>query len=347
MENQANHDIETFDINILRQKHITLEDRDGAFSKALRRQFRTIDGKPSHLPILYAGGTEARGIAFIEPSGGGKTTTINRVLKQFEPIQMNPDTGLPRYVSLTVKSPATLRSIGVDLLEQLGVPRPADRTKVYEVWSMVKHRIQLLDISLIWFDEAQDMFRKQENGQHVPELTTEIDNIFRMLKNLMQGPNPVVVVISGTQVLSAITTLDTQIDRRLDSIVPAPLHDATDQGFITDIACKYASIAGLETKLSPEFGARLLRAGRFRLGRSIDYIISSIQTCFEVADHVLRDEHFAMRWDQKEKLPLTQNMFRSPDWQNIEFPEEIAVRQHAEQAISAASKKRRGRKRAS
>jgi hypothetical protein len=137
----------------LRSQHVVTE-RDCHFEAQLLRQFEVKDGQMTHEPVRYTGGTETNGIAFIEGSGGGKTTAILEVLRNFEPLTLNPDTDEPRYLHMKVESPATLRSLGVAILDKLGAEGVGERTKVYEVWNMVRHCLARRGITLVWLDEA-------------------------------------------------------------------------------------------------------------------------------------------------------------------------------------------------
>ena len=76
---------------------------------------------------------------------------------------------------MKVESPATLRSLGTGILQKLGVDRIAERAKVYDIWEVVRHRIQWIGITLVWIDEAHDMFRAAASS--------ETDNMFKMLKS--------------------------------------------------------------------------------------------------------------------------------------------------------------------
>lgn len=124
----------------LRAAHIVTE-RDREFEAQLLRQFQIKDGRMTYEPVRYTAGTETNGIAFIEGSGGGKTTAIIQVLRNFEPLALNPETGEPRYLHMKVESPATLHSLGVAILSKLDVEGVAARTKVYEIWNMVRVRL--------------------------------------------------------------------------------------------------------------------------------------------------------------------------------------------------------------
>lgn len=133
----------------LRAKHLVTE-RDHLFSAELSRLFEyDEDGALTHRPVLFTGGTETHGITFIEGSGGGKTTAILKVLRNFEPLKCNPETGAPRWLHVSVESPATLRSLGISILRRLGVDHISDRARVYEIWAWVRHGMMRRGIFLL------------------------------------------------------------------------------------------------------------------------------------------------------------------------------------------------------
>ena len=288
------------------------------------------DGHLTAEPVRVTAGTETHGIAFIEGSGGGKTTAIRRVLEKFEPLVLNPETGVPRWLFLKVESPATLRSLGVDILKKLGIDRVADRTKVYEVWDMVRKRLQVMDIKLLWIDEAQDLF-----GEHI---TAETNAMFRMLKGMMQGEHPVVVVLSGTDRLKSITLMDGQINRRFAKICPPPLEFAADNEGLEKIVNAYAQKAGLKTDISPETVNRIIRAGRHRFGRCIELIIRAIGCALDDQAIALRIEHFEIAFGTHEGGEITENIFAVKDWTSIVLKDDDAA------AITVAENRKRGRK---
>ena len=115
--------------------------------RALQDQIRALfrigpDGEPTHEPIRFTAGTEAHGVILVAGPGTGKTTDLHHVLRGFHALQDNPETGMPRYLHISVASPATLRSLGCQFLEKLGLERVSDRSKVHEIWSMVRKLLQ-------------------------------------------------------------------------------------------------------------------------------------------------------------------------------------------------------------
>lgn len=297
----------------LRSQHVVTE-RDRNFEAQLLRQFEVEDGQMTHEPVRYTGGTETNGIAFIEGSGGGKTTAIIEVLRHFEPLALNPETGEPRYLHTKVESPATLRSLGVAILGKLGAEGVAERTKVYDIWNMVRFRLARSGITLLWLDEAHDLFRSATSA--------ETDNMFKMLKGLMQGDHPVVLVLSGTERLSSITGLDPQVSRRFTKIRPKPLAFGVDNSRIKGLVQGYAGKAGLDVALSDDVINRLIYGSRYRFGRCVVCILEAIECALMDDAEALDVQHFADAWAQREGCDVTNNVFTAVEWMAIDLEDE-------------------------
>lgn len=298
----------------LRKSHVETE-RDRTFEKVLRKKFeRDAEGMITCQPVRTTGGTETSGIAFIEGSGGGKTTSILEVLRKFEPLAENPETGCPRHLNVKVETPATLRSLGVEILKKLGVDKVSGSVRVYEIWDMVRFRLKLMGISLLWIDEAHDMFKSTSGA--------ETENMFKMLKGLMQGDHPVVLVLSGTERLSQITGLDPQVNRRFSKVRPSPLAFAVDNPRIKALIGAYARKAGLQTAIDGDTINRLIHGSRYRFGRSVVTLIEAIECALEDGASTLKREHFEDAWATREGCSIEQNVFSAMDWMSIELGDE-------------------------
>jgi hypothetical protein len=319
-------------VDALRSQYVVTE-RDQILGRLLNRLFLADeDGQPTHMPVLFTAGTETQAISFVDGSGSGKSTTTFEVMRNFKPLAHNPETGMPRWLHVKVESPATLRSLGALILKKLGVDKISDRAKVYEVWDMVRHRIALMGIQLLWLDEAHDLF-----GQTA---SVETNNMFKMLKGLMQGDHPIVLLLSGTQRLSQITSLDPQINRRFHKIMPKPLAFGVDNDNLRGIIAGYAEIAKLPADLDGDVINRLIHAGRHRFGRCIEIIIAAIECALHEGATSLRLQHFATAWAEKESCDIRQNVFMAANWAAIEL-EDKDTEISAEMAALAAKRNKK------
>lgn len=317
----------------LRDTHVETQ-RDKEFDWQLRRLFKVAaDGSYTHHPVRFTRGTETRAIVAIDAAGSGKTTSILKGLQEFEALANNPETGQPRWVAAKVESPSTLRSIACSILRKTGFVTLSERTKVYDLWALVRHRLMVQGISLLWLDEAHDLFRSESK---------EVESTLEMLKSLMQGDHPVVLVLSGTEKLAELTQIvDRQGPRRFNNIMPMPLQIGVDNDRIADLVGAYATHCGLKVRLKSDTISRLIRGSRNRFGTCIDLIINAIEIALHQSADSLAVEHFEIAWGQLDGCELSQNVFAVNDWTTLEFPEEQADQNNG----APGQRPRAGRKR--
>lgn len=294
---------------VLRAMHVPNE-RDEAIGKQLLRLLQRDDtGCPLALPCRFTAEKETRGIAVIEPAGGGKTTAVRRVLQSIPALTQNLETGMPRYLELQVPSPATLKSVGFAILDALAMPAKSVNAKEWEIWNAVRHRLGLLGITVLWLDEAQDLLMSKS--------ISETENSLRMIKSLMQGPNAVIPILSGTQRLAEIMRLDPQVSRRFTRIVPADLQHGVDEGSLLGLIGAYCGKAGIAVGVSDDMPARLITASRHRFGRSVETIVNAIESALWDGATMLTTDHFAEAWAMQEGCDPGDNVFLVPDWLSI------------------------------
>ncbi|SFQ23523.1 TniB family NTP-binding protein [Tranquillimonas alkanivorans] len=295
----------------LRSMHVPNE-RDAEVAKQILRLLeRDAEGRPRPVACRFTAERETRGIAMIEPAGGGKTTAVRRVLQSIPALSENPETGLPRYLELQVPSPATLKSVGLTILSALGLPAKSPNAREWEIWEAVRHRLALLGIVVLWLDEAQDLLMAKS--------ISDTENSLRMIKSLMQGPHAVIPILSGTQRLASMTALDPQVSRRFSKIVPADLQHGTDDENLLGMIDAYCDKAGVEAVLSPDLPARLITASRRRFGRAVEIVVNAIECALWDEAKVLTTDHFAEAWAVQEGCETDQNVFSAQDFLSIEL----------------------------
>ena len=294
----------------LREMHVPNE-RDQEVRRHLDRCFQVDDdGNSLPIPARFTG-NEARGIVVIEPAGGGKTTAIRTVLSETEVLARNPDTGEPRYLELQIPNPASLKSVGIAILDATGMPGVTEKTTAAVIWSTVRHRLGLLGIVVLWLDEAQDLVMAKS--------ATETEMTLRMIKSLMKGDAPVIPILSGTQRLAEMTCYDPQVSRRFSKIWPSDLQHGADEGNLIGLIQAYCAEAGLSADLRDDIPARLIVASRRRFGRAVEMIINAIEMALIDGDETLTIDHFAEAWAMQEDCNPNGNLFLEPDWLSIEL----------------------------
>lgn len=300
----------------LRARHVVTE-RDREVQAQLCRLLHVDEtGQITAEPVRFTAGLESRGIILIEPAGGGKTTAIRNVLQEFPALGTHPDTGAPRVLQVQVESPATLRSILRALLREMGLTRVSSRTSAWELLDLVKNRIAATGATTIWLDEAQDLFLSRS--------TREIDDMLKMIKGLMKGPNSVVVILSGTERLIEIAGYDPQVNRRFTKIIPGDLQIGADNDGLTEVICDYCAPAGLTFDGSGSVVSRLIYGSRHRFGRAVETTINAIERALFEGDTILGRQHFAEAWGMQEMCAWDRNVFVSPDWHKFELDAQAA-----------------------
>lgn len=304
----------------LRRIHIENERRRDFEEQLLMLLEKAPDGTPLPIPVRFAAELETRGIALIEAAGGGKTTAIRTVLTGSDVLAHNPLTGAPRFVHVSVESPATQKSLGIAILRETGIDHVAPRGTVWEIWRLVRHRLADMGVVVLWIDEAHDLF-----DQRSPR---ELDDMLKMLKSLMQGEAAVIVVLSGTDLLSGIVRSDPQVDRRFRKIHPRALAIGADTADVADLVQLYCDEAGLRCAFRNNLASRLIHASRGRFGRVIETTIDAIGRALQEGADTLTAEHFAEAWGANEGCSWARNVFVAENWAEIDLdpePLDLAV----------------------
>jgi hypothetical protein len=287
----------------LRSLHIPTE-RDRELRLHLDRLLEVdAEGRQLPEPVRFAGGLETRGIAMIDGPGGGKTASINRLLTRLP--ALNPPDG-PRWLGEQVPSPATLKSLGFVVMSATGIPCSSTSMPAHHIWEGIKKRLMHLKITVLWIDEAHDLF--------VSRSERDVDEMLKVLKSLMQREGAVIVILSGTERLREITSKDPQVDRRFLKVVPRPFVLGADEKAVGGLVASCAEKAGLGLDWSTELSGRLIHASRGRFGRTVETTINAIEQAFINGASRLGQVHFAEAWGMQEGCPWHENVFVTLDW---------------------------------
>ncbi|WP_171207159.1 TniB family NTP-binding protein [Ruegeria sp. HKCCA0235A] len=262
----------------LRSYHIDTE-RDGEILRQLNRLLKKDgNGDPIPEPRRFTGNLETQGVAIIEASGGGKTTAVNHVLSNHSALKPRSGEDWPRYFCIQVPSPATLKSLGREVLTATGLTEVSMRLTAWELWRLVRHRLALLGIVVLWFDEAHDMFLSGS--------AREIEDMLKMLKSLMQNDSAIIPILSGTERLSEITSYDPQVNRRFSKVVPSPLVAGKDNSDLLGLIESFCDVAELKLSRERNLTDRLIFASRQRFGRAVETILDAIECAKEEGSRV-------------------------------------------------------------
>jgi hypothetical protein len=267
-------------------------------------------------PVKHGGKGETRGILVLDGAGGGKTSLVNRALSRHPALQADTSGTMP-WVSVSVPSPATLKSLGFAILKETGYKVTSTRRERWLIWEMIRERFEMLGTKVLWIDEAHDLFHG--GSKH------EIEDMLKTIKALMQGDSAVIVILTGVSRLGQITNVDDQVRRRFSRIdLPSVTH-TTDGDDLSELISSYCNKVGLFAQKDPDLVARLIHASRGRFGRCIENIINAIELALSHGDDGLCVDHFAESYAMQEACAPGHNVFLVPNWSQIELTTQEAI----------------------
>ncbi|MBE9640764.1 TniB family NTP-binding protein [Salipiger mangrovisoli] len=239
---------------------------------------------------------ETRGVMLIGGPGSGKSHLLERTLSKLTVLQ-DGEYGRPRYLGCSVPSPATFKSMTLALLAESGYPDANPRKEAWSLWQDLRHRLQLLGISVLWIDEAQDLF------------CADRKLILRALKSLMQGDDAVIVVLSGTEDLAKVIRTDPQVQRRFTAMVLPDLVEQVDGDSFRDVITQYCERVGLGAPIEADLIGRIFHGARYRFGRALELLLQAMEFAIERGDDDLDIGHFAAAYAMNEACTAADNVF--------------------------------------
>ncbi len=292
----------------LRGKYIETP-RDSILQQHLDRLLqRDAAGQLLPKPVTFTATGDTHGIALVEGAGGGKTSLVHHVLKNHPALQSG-DPDVRPWIGVRVPSPATLKSLGLEILRESGYPEVSAKRKEWDIWRLVRFRLQQLGTVVLWIDEAHDLFRAGKG----------IEDILKMLKSVMQGEGAVILILTGIESLWRMASYDDQVKRRYSKVtlpaVSAATHEKMLRGFINGF-CKEAALA---PPAEIDLIDRLVCASRGRFGRCIENIIGALEVALLRGESQLTAQHFAEAWAMQEGVFPGKNVFLSPRWASIDL----------------------------
>ncbi|SNT76812.1 TniB family NTP-binding protein [Paracoccus seriniphilus] len=265
-------------------------------------------GQPMAKPVTFTSTGETHGIVLVEGPGGGKTSLVHHFLKTHPALQ-SEEPGHKPWIGVRVPSPATLKSLGLEILRATGYPEVSSKRKEWDIWRLVRFRMQQLGTAVLWIDEAHDLFRAGK----------AIEDILKMLKSVMQGEGAVIVILTGIDSLWNIASYDDQVKRRYSKVTLPTISASTHEKMLRGIMEKFCKDAGLVPDAGSDIIHRLVYASRSRFGRCIENIIAAIETALRKGDGQLTAQHFAHSWAMQEGVMPGKNVFLSPRWAQIDL----------------------------
>jgi hypothetical protein len=300
-------------VDRLRDRYLSTP-RDAQFRSYLDRLLqRDEQGEPIPKPRLYNKAGDARGIAVVEPAGGGKTSMVLHGLKTHPALQPRAPSHQP-WVGVRVPSPATAKSLGIEILKASGYPSVPRRSETeYDIMRKVRHHFQLRGTAVLWIDEAHDLFGAGSKYK--------VDVSLKILRNLMQGKGAVSVVLSGIESLWQIASCDAQVTRRYWRLPLADVSPTSDRKALTKVIANFCNAAGMQPPSEEDLVDRLVHASRNRFGRCIENILAALEAAALDDANELAIRHFAESWGMQEGCGMGQNVFLARHWAKINLVE--------------------------
>ncbi|WP_417587227.1 TniB family NTP-binding protein [Pararhodobacter oceanensis] len=301
-------------VDRLREKHLVTP-RDTQFRSYLDRLLQR-DGQGNLIPAprLYTKDGDARGIAVVEPAGGGKTSLVHHGLKTHPALQPRDAAHQP-WVGVRVPSPATAKSLAIEILRASGYPTASRSNAVTEddIMRKVRHHFKLRGTAILWIDEAHDLFGAGSRYK--------VDVFLKTVRNLMQGDGAVCVVLSGIESLWQIASCDAQVTRRYWRLPLADVSPHSDRKALTNVIAGFCDAVGMEPPSDEDLVDRLVHASRNRFGRCIENILAALETAALENAEKLTINHFAESWGMHEGCVIGRNVFLTRRWAKIDLTE--------------------------
>lgn len=297
-------------ISELRKKYITTT-RDEIFRKHLDRLLeRNCAGQLVAKPLTFTSTGDTHGVALVEDAGGGKTSLVDHALKKHPALQSEDPTYRP-WIGVRVPSPATLKSLGFEILRETGYPSVSKSRTEWDIWMLVRSRLKLLGTIVLWIDEAHDLFRAGKG----------IENILKMLKSVMQGEGAVILVLTGVDTLWQMASYDDQVKRRFSKVTLPSISASTHEKSLRGLIGAFCNEADLTPPDEGDLIDRLVYASRGRFGRCIENILAALECAVLNGDTDVTIQHFAESWGMHEGVVPGKNVFLSPRWAKIDLAE--------------------------
>lgn len=280
----------------LRSLHIRSERDTEAASHITRLLSRDAEGNLAAEAKRFTKTGETRGFMLIGGPGSGKSHLMHRTLAKL-PALAEGEFGRARYVQCPVPSPATFKSMTLALLAETGYPDGNPRKEAWSLWQDFRHRLKMLGISVVWIDEAQDLF------------CADRKLILRALKSLMQGDDAVAVILSGTEDLAQVIRTDEQVKRRFTAMILSDVVEQTDGKVFMEIVAQYCQRVGLGAPIEADLIGRLFHGSRYRFGRAVELLLNALETALEWDANDLTLDHFAAAYAMNEACLAAENVF--------------------------------------
>ncbi|MCJ2120010.1 ATP-binding protein [Methylobacterium sp. J-001] len=219
-------------------------------------------------------------------SGAGKTTAVRKLLSSHK---LSPNYGGPdaHIVTVRVPCPCSVGELGKAVLSATGWDLER-RATAPEIWTMVRSRIRSLGILVLHLDEVQDAHETLKADEKV-----KLRHLLRSL--LVDEDYPIGLIMSGQAEFETFLRPDRSSVRRGRWHLFGPITVEMDKEAIAAAVVHLAKTAAL--KVAPDAGPdlvpRLIHAGCYQLGITIEEIHDAIRAALKSGATILERKHFA------------------------------------------------------
>lgn len=201
-------------------------------------------------------------------TGAGKSRALRRLFQETEGLAPSPCGRIRPYVRLSVRAPATLKTVGLELLKVLGYPLTAD-AKENVVWAKVLTHLRKAETVVLFLDEFQNC----SSRANVDEAVRIRDTV----KSLLVDEHPIILVLAGLPEVVDFVRVDPQVRRR-GRFTALETVDADDAETIRDAVAALALKVGLPVAndLGTDVVPRLVHAACGQLGLAMEMAVEAI-----------------------------------------------------------------------
>jgi hypothetical protein len=250
-------------------------------------------------------------------SGVGKTESIRHLLANAEILRPQQKSyGFVRpVVSVSLKGPGTLKTLGRNILEAAGYP-VSSRVAQGDVWDMLPDQLCRRGVLLVHIDETQHML-KQTEADH------ERKNLAKALKGLMNDANwPLSFILSGLPRTAELASMDEQFERRALFAQRPSIQMPDDRHVVIEMITELAAAADLDfaEAIGGDLPDRIAHAANYRQGRIATLLHAVIDIALEYEDFALKKEHFSQAYIERSHAfgKDHKNPFLIDDWNYLE-----------------------------
>lgn len=271
-----------------------------------------------------AGEHEAYGIAVIGEPRAGKSFLLRRIFKQSPSFPGYGQEGSRcPLVTVIPQGDCTLDRFTIDALRALGTPVQDVPRQETRLAHMVRDHLRLMGAKILHIDEAHHITQ--------PANVRQIKRIINTFKCLMIDKEwPIGVIFSGIPELTGTLQKDRQLQARLKFVRLADLTLEGDVHKIGWIVRQLTGLAKLEVTAehADALAPRLIHAGGYQLGRSIEYVHDAIQERLKRIDRLpaadkmsgraLCPADFAKAYARNTGVQAADNPFVTDDWKSTD-----------------------------